>query len=132
MSNDNGQKQAQTILSLGVQEDTMKQLKTCFYQEKDEVQEAIKKIAKQNERDYLLEYANYLFVSNLEKQYKVERTKFVSAQKPIIELMVKSGVERVKILNTLGIEEYELEEMTKAPSKGAAKKLADIARLVAK
>lgn len=124
--------QAQTVLSLGVQTDTMKQLKTCFYQEKDEVQEAIKKVASKNQRDYLLEYANYMFVSTLEKQYKTERVKFVSAQKHIIELMVKSGVKREVVLNTLGIEEAELLEATeKAPSKGAAKKLADIARLMA-
>ena len=131
MSNDSTTSQAQTVLSLGVASETMKQLKTCFAQEKPEVQTAIKRVAKSNSRDSLIEYANYLFTATLEKQYKQERVKYVASYKPTIELMVKAGMDRAAVLAAMSIEEWEFEEITdKQPTKGAAKKVADIARLL--
>jgi predicted metal-dependent RNase len=123
--------QAQTVLSLAITTESMKQIKTCFYQEKDEIQEVIKKLASKNKRDYLVEYANYVFLSNLEKAYGVQRVKYVASHVSTIDLMVKSGVEKEKVLAILGIEEHELSQMNdNTPRKGVAKKLADIQRMV--
>src|SRR5271170_75970 len=130
MSNDSTTSQTQTVLSLGVASETMKQLKTCFAQEKPEVQTAIKRMAAPKKdkdgkevkagRDYLVEYANYLFIATLEKQYKSERLKYVASYKPTIELMVRGGMERAAVLAAMSIEEWEFEEITdKQPTKGA-------------
>jgi len=133
MSNDNTEKQAQTILSLGVSSETMKQLKTLFYSEPAEVQEAIKAVAKTNNRDYLLEYSNWTFLGFIEKQYQPKRVAFVAAKIPTYELMIKSGMQKEKALAALEIEEYELNIMLEStPKKGAAKKLADIKRVYGK
>lgn len=126
-------KQAQTILSLGVSEESMKQLKTLFLSEPDEVQLVIKRFAAENKRDFLIEYANWVFLQHVEKQYTPKRIALLALRIPTYELMLKSGMTKEKALAALEIEEHELNLVNASqPTRGAAKKLADIKRVYGK
>lgn len=125
--------QSQTVLTLSVSEETMKQIKTLFHSEPDEVQYVVKQFATSNKRDSLLEYSNYIFLQFIEKQYLPKRIALVASRIPTFELMLKTGVPREKALAVLEIEEHELSAITEVqPKKGAAKRVADIKRAYGK
>jgi hypothetical protein len=124
-------KQANVVISFGVSTTVMQQVKTCFAQEPEEVRDMLKKLAKTNGRDYLMEYVNFTFLRQLDAQYQKERIAFVKSRLPIIQLAVSNGADRDSIMAALNLDEGDLElATTKAPTRGAGKKLADITRLL--
>jgi hypothetical protein len=124
-------KQANVVISFGVSTAVMQQVKTCFAQEPAEVQDMIRKLAKTSNREYLMEYVNFTFLRQIDAQYQKERIAFVKSRLPIVQMAMSNGVDRASIMATLNLDEGDLElAATKAPTRGAGKKLADITRLL--